>query len=86
MADPPNSEFRDCRGAPRWVKVFGIIIAVVVLLLVILMLTRGPGGHGPDRHAPSGDAGRRTPASRLTEDHPPSSGDRHDRSRPERGH
>ena len=29
-------------GAPRWVKVFGIIVLLLVLLLVILHLT----GHG----------------------------------------
>jgi len=40
-------------GAPRWVKVFGIIALVVVLVFVILLFTRGPGGHGPDRHMPS---------------------------------
>ncbi len=36
---------------PRWVKVSGIIVAVLVLLLVIVMLIAG-GGHGPSRHAP----------------------------------
>jgi len=40
-------------GAPRWVKVFGIIALVVVLLFVALLFTRGPGGHGPGRHMPS---------------------------------
>jgi hypothetical protein len=38
-------------GAPRWVKVFGIIALVLVLLFVILMFIKGPGGHGPGRHA-----------------------------------
>jgi hypothetical protein len=33
-------------GAPRWVKVFGIIAAVAILALVILLLS----GHGPGRH------------------------------------
>jgi len=33
-------------GTPRWVKVFGIGVTVLVLLLVILHLAgRGPGGH-----------------------------------------
>jgi hypothetical protein len=40
---------------PRWVKVFGIIVGVVVLLFVILMLTGGPGRHGPGRHGGGGD-------------------------------
>ena len=47
-------------GTPRWVKVFGIIAAVLVLLFVIVMLT-GVGGHGPGRHTPSGDPGGQTP-------------------------
>ena len=35
-------------GAPRWVKVFGIVALVLVLLFVILHLTgRGLGGHKP---------------------------------------
>ena len=33
----------------RWVKVFGIIAAVVILLLVVMLLT----GHGLDRHTGS---------------------------------
>jgi ABC-type transporter Mla subunit MlaD len=38
-------------GAPRWVKVFGIIFIVLVLVFVILHLTGnslgGPGSHTP---------------------------------------
>ena len=38
-------------STPRWVKVFGIIVIVLVLLFVILHLTGnslgGPGGHTP---------------------------------------
>jgi hypothetical protein len=34
-------------GAPRWVKVFGIIAIVLVLLFVVLHLSgHGFGGHG----------------------------------------
>ena len=61
MADPPPYP-----GTPRWVKVFGIIGLVAVLLFVILLFTRGPGGHGPARHTPSGGAGQ-TPPSSATE-------------------
>ena len=51
------------RGAPRWVKVFGIIALVLILLVGILLLTGG-GNHGPDRHTGPGDAGgHRPPAS-----------------------
>lgn len=35
---------------PRWVKVFGIITAAVIVLFVILQLFGG--GHGPGRHSP----------------------------------
>jgi hypothetical protein len=38
-------------STPRWVKLFGIIVIVLVLLFVILHLTGnslgGPGGHTP---------------------------------------
>ena len=63
MADPPpypdsNSgtgegasegpDQRSTTGAPRWVKVFGVIALVLILLFVILHLTgRGLGGHTP---------------------------------------
>lgn len=62
MADSPPYP-----GTPRWVKVFGIIALVVVLLFVVLMFTRGPGGHGPVRHIPSGDPGGHTRRSSVTE-------------------
>jgi hypothetical protein len=39
---------RSTTGAPRWVKVFGVIALVLILLFVILHLTgRGLGGHTP---------------------------------------
>jgi hypothetical protein len=37
-------------GIPRWVKVAGIIVAVLAMLVVIMLLVGG-GGHGPSRHA-----------------------------------
>ena len=55
-------------GTPRWVKVFGIIVIVLVLLLGVLMLFGG-GEHGPGRHALSGDAGGQVPPSSVMEDH-----------------
>jgi plastocyanin len=48
-------------STPLWVKVFGIIALIPILLVVINMVAGvfgGPGGHGPGRHTPSGDAGR----------------------------
>jgi hypothetical protein len=49
-------------GMPRWVKVGGIIVAVLALLVVIMLLVGGPGGHGPSRHMLP--AGIRTQATR----------------------
>jgi hypothetical protein len=49
---------------PRWVKVSGIIVAVLVLLLVIVLLLAG-GGHGPRRHLSGGAAGH-APRSHVT--------------------
>jgi hypothetical protein len=64
MGDPPP--YDDTAGAPRWVKVFGIIALVVVLLFLVLMFARGPGGrHGPSRHMRSSDAGSQTRFSSL---------------------
>jgi hypothetical protein len=51
MADLPRYP-----GTPRWVKLSGIVIGVLVLLVVIMVLTGVGGPHGPGRHAPSGDA------------------------------
>ncbi|CAN5571210.1 hypothetical protein BH24ACT13_BH24ACT13_07680 [soil metagenome] len=64
MADQPRdadadndagtaSDRRSTTGAPRWVRVVGIIALGVVLLFVIVLFTRGPGGpggHSPGRH------------------------------------
>jgi ferredoxin-NADP reductase len=52
-------------STPRWVKVFGIIVGIVVLLFVILLFTRGPGGHGPGMH---GGGGGDTLLASVTED------------------
>jgi len=40
-------------GVPRWVKVSGLIAAVLALLVVTVMLISG-GEHGPGRHMSSG--------------------------------
>lgn len=48
-------------GAPRWVKVFGIIGIVLALLLVIIMFTGVGGKHGPGRHIKSGAPSDHTP-------------------------
>jgi hypothetical protein len=47
-------------GTPRWVKLFGIIAAVLVVAIVILALAGGD--HGPSRHVPGGgNPGGHTP-------------------------
>lgn len=48
--DDPVPGLGEYPGAPRWVKVAGIV-ALVVVLLAILVLIFGPGDHGPGRHA-----------------------------------
>jgi hypothetical protein len=45
MADPSPYP-----GVPRWVKISGIVCAVLVLIVVILILFGDPGRHGPGRH------------------------------------
>ena len=71
MADPPPYP-----GTPRWVKVFGIVVAVLLVLVVARMFVGG-GEHGPGRHAPSGDAGGRVPpSSSVMEAHAPPEGGR----------
>ena len=37
-------------GVPGWVKIWGAVLAAVVLVLVAVMLFAG-GEHGPDRHS-----------------------------------
>jgi len=48
-------------GTPRWVMVFGIIALVAILLIGFSIFTGLGGPHGPQRHAPSGDAGGNNP-------------------------
>jgi hypothetical protein len=38
----------DSGGIPRWAKLMGIIVAILVVMVIIMMLL--PGGHGPSRH------------------------------------
>jgi hypothetical protein len=61
-------EHGSATGTPRWVKVFGTVVAVVVLLFIIVLLTRGPGGHGPGRHTQSGGIGARTAPASVVDD------------------
>ena len=43
----PQGVTGDAEAVPRWVKVFGTIVAALVLLVVIMALV---GGHGPGAH------------------------------------
>ncbi|HEV2126569.1 MAG TPA: hypothetical protein VGW38_27740 [Chloroflexota bacterium] len=47
-------------GTPRWVKVSGMIVIVLVLLAGIVMFASG-GRHGPSRHLSSGEASAHAP-------------------------
>lgn len=52
-ADPSSRVGEEITGTPRWVKVFGAVLLVIVLAFIILMFSRGPGGRGehtPFRH------------------------------------
>ena len=53
LDDGPPHDQELIVGAPRWVKVFGIIAVILVVLFLVLIFTRGPGGHGPRRHMSS---------------------------------
>ena len=57
MADRPAYP-----GTPRWVKVSGIVVLVLVLLAVVIMVTGVGGQHGPWRHTGAAD----TPLSAVT--------------------
>jgi Na+-transporting methylmalonyl-CoA/oxaloacetate decarboxylase gamma subunit len=72
MTDPPGSsgagDDQDTRydresttGIPRWVKLVGIVVAILVLLVVVMMLVGGIGRHNPLRHV--GEPGEAPPAS-----------------------
>ena len=69
MADPPTNPDAGTdpddfvpTGAPRWVKVSGIIAIVLMVLVLVVMLASG-GRHGPGRHLRSGDGGGHGPPS-----------------------
>jgi hypothetical protein len=79
MDDPypeSNSNARDDRvrskvglntSTPRWVKVFGTILILVILLFVIMLFTRGR--HGPSRHLRPGN-GSQTPSAERGAEQP----------------
>ena len=42
---------------PRWVKLFGIVILLLILAFLIVKLVGVGGNHGPDRHSSSDSIG-----------------------------
>jgi hypothetical protein len=51
MTEPPIGPDSDRPSTPRWARVFGIVITILLLLFAALWFTGGPaGGHGPGRH------------------------------------
>ena len=47
-------------STPRWVKVFGILLLLLVLLAIVVFVTGLGGEHGPGRHTTSGDSSNST--------------------------
>jgi uncharacterized cupredoxin-like copper-binding protein len=54
MQMPPEGDAPP--SAPRWVKVSGVIVGVVIILAIALVVLggHGPGQHGPGQHLSSG--------------------------------
>lgn len=50
----PGPDGEATGGTPRWVKIFGLVVAGLVLLFVIVQFV-GDGGHGPGRHGGGGE-------------------------------
>jgi hypothetical protein len=49
--DPHLRSEDSSTGLPRWVKVVGLVIAILILLLVVIFLLGGGfGGHRPQLH------------------------------------
>jgi hypothetical protein len=72
MADQPPDP-----GAPRWVKVAGIIVGVLILLVVVITLIGGGlGEHGPDRHTSGDGAAERNEQGAPEAGTPPAGGHR----------
>jgi hypothetical protein len=62
MPDPSRST--EPGSIPRWVRVSGIVLIVLVLLVAVMLLIGG--GHRPRRHAPSGDPAGQTQLASVT--------------------
>lgn len=47
--DLPAASYSERPGLPRWVKVSGAVVVLLVLALIAVLLMTG-GQHGPGRH------------------------------------
>jgi hypothetical protein len=65
--EPQGGTARGLAGIPRWVKVFIVVAATVLLLMVVAMLITG-GQHGPGRHLSASAMYERTAASAAATD------------------
>ena len=64
---PPGGSTRGLAGIPRWVKVFVVVAATVLLLMVVAMLITD-GQHGPGRHLSASAMYERTAAGAVATD------------------
>lgn len=48
-------------GTPRWVKISGMILGLMILLATVLMASGVGGPHGPGRHLSSAGTEGETP-------------------------
>jgi hypothetical protein len=64
---PQGGSTRHLAHIPRWVKVFVVVAATVLLLMVVAMLITG-GQHGPGRHLSASPMHGRTAASASATD------------------
>jgi hypothetical protein len=61
MPDPSRST--EPGSIPRWVRVSGIVLIVLVLLVAVMLLIGG--GHRPRRHAPADGPGGQAPLASV---------------------
>lgn len=50
-------------GAPKWVKVLGAVVLLILVGTLVVVFTGGAGSHGPNRHSSTGPVGLHRPAS-----------------------
>ena len=48
--EAPRRTDRQPPGMPRWVKITGLVVGVLILVIVLVTLTGLAGDHGPARH------------------------------------